>query len=191
MSETRLPGRHLDSALALTLVPYGLVDHAELKDLARALLAKEMKVRIGGQRPIPQEAFNSRRQQYRADDFLEVARSEPGDRVLVVTNYDLYADNLNFVFGLAASPGTCAVISLFRLRIGADEETFRQRAVKEAVHELGHTFGLSHCADSRCVMYFSNSLEDTDRKGNEWCERCKSKFRRYREHAALSQEQGG
>jgi archaemetzincin len=69
-----------------------------------------------------------------------------------------------------------AVISLFRLRGDADEETFHRRAVKEAVHELGHTWALSHCPNARCVMRFSNSLEDTDRKKTEWCGSCERKL---------------
>jgi len=36
-----------------------------------------------------------------------------------------------------------------------------QRVIKEAVHELGHAFGLTHCENSKCVMHFSNSLQDT------------------------------
>ena len=51
------------------------------------------------------------------------------------------------------------------------------KQVKEAVHELGHTRGLGHCADPRCVMAFSNSLADTDRKGKEFCARCTYKLR--------------
>jgi archaemetzincin len=177
--------------LALTLLPCGAVETEELKDLARALTAKGMLVTIAKQRPFPREAFNSRRQQYRGDEFLKVARSEPGDRVLTVTNCDLYADNLNYVLGLADSFGKCAVISLSRLRIDADAEKFRRRAVKEAVHEIGHTFGLSHCADPECVMYFSNCLEDTDRKGTDWCERCKKELWRDRRGALFAQTDGG
>ena len=150
-----------------------------------------MLVTIAKQRPIPPEAFEPRRQQYRADDLLKVARNEPGDRVLVVTDHDLYADDLNFVFGLADSLGRCAVISLFRLRLGADEESLRRRAVKEAVHELGHTFGLSHCANPRCVMRFSNSLGDTDRKGSEWCELCKQELQASRGNIPHLQQDGG
>ncbi|TLX91314.1 MAG: hypothetical protein E6K97_02920 [Thaumarchaeota archaeon] len=37
--------------------------------------------------------------------------------------------------------------------------------VKECVHELGHIFGFVHCPNIECVMYFSNSLSDTDIKG--------------------------
>ena len=46
-----------------------------------------------------------------------------------------------------------------------DENLFRERALTEAVHELGHTYGLGHCPVSTCVMHFSNSLHDTDLKG--------------------------
>jgi archaemetzincin len=185
------PQAHPDRLFSLALLPCGAVDRAELNVLARALSARGMDVRIAKQRPLPQEAFDSRRQQYRADDFLRIARNEPGDRVLAVTNCDLYADNLNFVFGLAESFGKCAAISLCRLRIGVDDAKFRLRAVKEAVHELGHTWGLSHCANSDCVMYFSNSLDDTDRKGSGWCERCEKKLQRDRGDDRLFREHGG
>jgi pyruvate-formate lyase-activating enzyme len=33
-----------------------------------------------------------------------------------------------------------------------DEALFLARVVKEAVHELWHTFGLEHCRDRRCVI---------------------------------------
>jgi archaemetzincin len=105
-----------------------------------------------------------------------MARRQPGAHVLVVTECDLFSDHLNFVFGLADSPGKHAVISLFRLRLGVNEETVRRRAVKEALHELGHMLGLSHCAKPHCVMYFSNCLEDTDRKESAWCEGCDKKL---------------
>lgn len=183
--------RNPDRPLSLTLLPCGAVEDEELKDLARALTAKGMLVTIAKARPVPPEAFKPRRQQYRADDFLKAARHEARDRVLVVTNCDLYADDLNFALGLADSPGKCAVISLLRLRMGADEETFRRRAVKEAVHELGHTFGLSHCAKPRCVMHFSNSIGDTDRKGSEWCELCEQELQRDRGSVPLLQQDGG
>jgi archaemetzincin len=182
---------HADRLLALTLLPAGPVEQEDLNHLASALSGKGMSVTIATELPVPPEAFNSRRQQYRADDFLESARLVPGDRVLAVTNYDLCAGNLNFVFGMAESLGRCAVISLFRLRVGVDVEEFRRRAVKEAVHELGHTFGLCHCSNSRCVMYFSNSLGDTDRKGTDWCEVCERQLCSYREQFLLFQHNGG
>ena len=182
---------HPGCPVALTLLPLGAVVEVESNDLAQALSTRGMDVRITKQRPIPQDAVNARRRQCWAEISLEVARGEPGDRVLAVTDGDLYADNLNFVFGLADSPGRCAVISLFRLGMGANEKTCRQRAVKEAAHEIGHTFGLSHCANSRCVMYFSNTLEDTDRTGDDWCESRAAKLPRHCKHDPSFQEHRG
>jgi archaemetzincin len=92
--------------------------------------------------------------------------------VLGVTSRDVYAEGLDFAFGLADSAGLAAVISFFRLRLRVDEATFRARALKEAIHQLGHTFGLGHCGNRRCVMYAETSPEDIDRKSNRLCETC-------------------
>jgi archaemetzincin len=48
----------------------------------------------------------------------------------------------------------------------------RERLVKEAVHELGHTFGLRHCDDWRCVMTSSHGVERLDVKSAEFCFLC-------------------
>jgi archaemetzincin len=121
---------------------------------------------------LPPEAFDPHRGQYRGSSVLARIQPEPGERVLAVTEADLYDDGLNFVFGVADPARRVAVISLHRLRVLADPWTFRARAAKEAVHELGHTLGLSHCSDPTCVMFFSNTLGDTDRKGARFCRRC-------------------
>lgn len=55
-------------------------------------------------------------------------------------------------------------------------ELFKLRALKEALHELGHTFGLMHCPNSYCVMHFSNSIVDTDMKKAEYCFNCRFKL---------------
>jgi archaemetzincin len=89
---------------------------------------------------------------------------------------DLFVPGLNFVFGLAV--GNTAVISLARLRSEKNEYVFRERALKEAIHELSHTFGFQHCPDIKCVMHFSNCLEDTDIKGPDFCRVCSAKVRR-------------
>ncbi len=90
-----------------------------------------------------------------------------------MTDVDLYAERLNFVFGQAQIGGGTAVISLNRLS-SEDRHLFLTRALKEALHELGHATGLGHCDDERCVMHFSNTLADTDLKGPGYCQACRS-----------------
>ncbi len=102
-------------------------------------------------------------------------------RLLRLLDQDCYAPGLNFVFGQAMAGGRDAVVALPRLRqefygLPEDEMLFQERAIKEAVHELGHTYGLGHCPNPRCVMHFSNSLADTDIKGATFCEKCRAEL---------------
>ena len=104
------------------------------------------------------------------------------NQMLGIADVDLYVPGLNFVFGQAEPPGKAALISLRGLRqefygLPPDKELFAKRAIKEAVHELGHTYSLGHCRDARCVMYFSNSLWDTDRKLALLCDDCRNKLK--------------
>jgi archaemetzincin len=99
-------------------------------------------------------------------------------RVLGVTACDLFVPVLTFVFGEAQLDGNCAVVSTARLKeefygLPGREELLRERLVKEAVHELGHTFGLRHCSDWQCVMSSSHSVERLDVKGAEFCPACR------------------
>jgi len=129
---------------------------------------------------MPQEAFNPARRQYLSTALLDLLYDKyaaPGRRVLGVCESDLYVPKLNFVFGEADMKRRVAVISLARLHqefygLPPDEIIFTSRTLTEAVHEMGHTYGLSHCRDPHCVMFFSNSLADTDRKGYRFCKRC-------------------
>lgn len=135
---------------------------------------------LEGDMPIPENAYNHIRRQYHSTHILakikEFARSDV-DHVLGVIDVDLYVPRLNFVFGEAYSPGKVAIISLFRLKQEfyghpPDTKLFLERAVKEAVHEIGHTMSLGHCENRLCVMFFSNSIVDTDRKRAVFCEKC-------------------
>jgi archaemetzincin len=99
------------------------------------------------------------------------------DRVLGVTNTDLSYPGVNHVFGFADPESRVSVISLFRLCTkGAVHEKIAGRAVKTAIHELGHTYGLSHCREHKCVMFFSFNLADTDYKGSEFCKKCREEI---------------
>lgn len=101
-------------------------------------------------------------------------------RVLGVTACDLYVPVLTFVFGEAQLDGACAAVSTARLHeefygMPPRQDLLRERLLKEAVHELGHTFGLRHCADWRCVMSSSHGVERLDVKGSEFCAACRKR----------------
>lgn len=157
--------------MRIAIQPFGPVPQPILEELAEDLGVINADVEIRVSLSLPEGSYNPRKGQYHADAFLEVCDRQPGDRILGVTSVDLYAQLLNFVFGQAALGGRAAVISIARLA-HRDHGLFRDRVAKEAIHELGHTFGFTHCPDDSCVMHFSDSLADTDLKGKAFCESC-------------------
>jgi archaemetzincin len=129
---------------------------------------------------IPREAYDARRGQYESGEIMKaVSRCAPGDavRILGITEADLMIPTLTFVFGQAQLNGRLAVVSLARLRqefyaLPADEALLRERVAKEVLHELGHTAGLTHCADPHCVMSLATDITFVDRKDASYCPRC-------------------
>jgi archaemetzincin len=155
----------------------------ELKDKVREIFHCPIEVEAGFSDLA--QAYNPERKQYLSSRLLasleKSERSERDERVVGVADVDLYVPRLNFVFGEADVVSGTAVVSLCRLRqeyygLAPDKDLFLERATKEVVHELGHTFGLGHCPNNKCVMHFSNSLADTDLKEAHFCNTCRPKI---------------
>lgn len=115
----------------------------------------------------------------RENDLLPQPAADPPDheKILGVADVDLFIPILTFVFGQAQLGRRAAVVSVYRLRqqfygLPEDETVFLERCEKEALHELGHTFGLVHCQSYDCVMHYSNSIEQVDLKSNRFCMAC-------------------
>jgi len=188
----------MHSGLTIALVPVGEVDPALLSllvgDLPGIFTAG---VEAYPPMPLARKHFVKDRGQYIADSLLEgfsTIAIAAGTVLLGITEADLFSPGMNFVFGIA-NRGR-ALVSSFRLRpefygqlenlmvfssaagppgLAAENRTravFQRRVLVEAVHEMGHALGLSHCEYPGCVMYFSNWIGDTDRKGPGFCFRC-------------------
>jgi archaemetzincin len=128
----------------------------------------------------PAFALDPRRSQYHSTAILQRLEriAGPDTRILGVTAIDLYVPVLTFVFGEAQLEGNCAVVSLARLDdrfygLPHRDDLLHERLLKEAVHELGHTFGLRHCSDWQCVMASSHAVERLDIKSAEFCTSCR------------------
>ncbi len=133
----------------------------------------------------PESAYDPARNQYRSDvllGFLRLLTPIGVEKLIALTELDIYVPGLNFVFGQAVLGGRDALVSVARLRPEfygqpPDLQLFHARIRKEVVHELGHTYGLEHCPNPQCVMSFSNSILDVDRKSSRFCTVCEHKLR--------------
>ena len=167
--------------MKISLKPIGNIDNGILEQLkARLNQTFGCLVEITPEADSLDQAYDPKRGQCLASVLLtrlKASGSAKDERVLGIIDVDIYAPGLNFVFGQADTVEGVAIISLYRLRQGyyglpPDEALFLDRITKEAIHELGHTFGLGHCLDTKCIMHFSNSLADTDWKQAAFCRQC-------------------
>ncbi|MEJ2588437.1 MAG: archaemetzincin family Zn-dependent metalloprotease [Deltaproteobacteria bacterium] len=132
----------------------------------------------------PIHAFDEKRRQYNSKQLLKqlIGLRHPSLKFLGVTQLDLFVPILKYVFGLAQIQGQCAIISTCRLRPEyygqrPDPRRFLERIEKTALHELGHSLGLTHCRDCRCIMHSATTIQDTDNKRPFFCPTCQELFR--------------
>lgn len=127
-----------------------------------------------------EEFYSATRNQYHSTEILKTcikASNVLDNKIVLLTEVDLYIPILTFVFGEAHMNGQFSIVSTARLMESfyqreENEELFKQRLLKEVAHELLHCFGLTHCLNDLCVLHSSTTIEDTDRKEIYPCESC-------------------
>ena len=163
----------------IRLVSVGDPDRRLMDDVRRAVRATlGVDCAIDSRHVDPRFAFNETRTQYHSTQLLgTLTGAPPGELALGIASVDLYIPILTFVFGEAALGGDAAIVSYHRLRqefygLPPDSDLLRDRLIKEALHETGHTLGLTHCEDYECVMAPSHAIEWLDLKGATFCHVC-------------------
>lgn len=176
---------------SIYLAPFGTIDDETMSSLEICLwqiFGFDVKRMSALQEPL--YALDTKMNQFNSTLILkELLRSVPRDavRVLGITKCDLFIPMLSFVFGHAQVKGPVAVISLARLHqqfyhLPENKQLLMHRTMKEAVHELGHTFGLIHCSDTCCAMSLSNAIQQVDKKTEELCANCSILFDEINKH---------
>lgn len=168
---------------SIVLVLFSEIDHGLLEALKNGLENTfKRPVEIRGKAQSLRFAYVSERDQYLSPALLSKLRHMKkclSDIFLGVVDVDLYSPGYEFVYGEADVGCGVATVSISRLQGGPGENTTEktaERVIKEAVHELGHLYGLGHCPDPKCVMRFSTKTKDIDTKRPNFCQKCSQVF---------------
>jgi len=183
--------------MQLTLVPLNSAPAALVKKVA-ARLRRVVPWTVKTSQPLPCLLCGNEQGQV---DATEVLRLLPGsDRhsmlTIGISDDDLVAPGLDFVYGHAMPERRTGVVSLHRLwpvsgAPAAEQRLLLERASKEVLHEAGHVLGLPHCQDFTCVMHYSQAIQDTDRKRCGFCPGCMEGLSRLPEDNDNFRTQGG
>jgi len=178
---------------SLNLIALGTPDSNIVEDLRFALQATfRFPVRLRTNSFAVDSFYNAERGQYNSTFILEYLNrllidklhlTLPRERILAVLPHDLFIPILTYVFGEAELNGRVAVVSYHRLQnelygLRPNKRLLSARLLAEAIHEIGHTFGLLHCHSQQCVMRSSGSVEEIDLKGSSFCRACQTGLER-------------
>lgn len=133
-----------------------------------------------------QTAYNAERKQYDALKIIEQIDIKPSkeERVFAFTTQNIYSGELSFVFSTTNTSKNIGIISTYylRLKLGkvlgngkaqvegyVDDELLLNRTMKTLLRNFGRTLGFATSSDKNCVMAFSDTLFDLDKKSMDFC----------------------
>lgn len=161
-----------------TIISIGKIDPYFIEHVKKGLRSRfKIPILTGDEFKISTQSFNKFRNQYEADIILNEIEKNFDDKVIAITNYDIYTQKLNYVFGLAKVKSKASIVSIVRLdprfyKQPDDKELLKERLIKECIHVFGHVLGLEHCKEKWCVMNPSNNIRDIDNKNFDFCHMC-------------------
>ena len=129
---------------------------------------------------IPKKCMSPIQGRYSADKILDFIHQKYGDKkakVLILTNLDIcYQRDLNGksypyyrIFGLGDNPGTACVVTTSRF---GNKKVEKKLAIV-VLHELGHNYGLDHCATPHCMMNDAKgSGKGIENEPKAFCSKC-------------------
>lgn len=134
---------------------YGEVPARKVEMLEKALMECYPRVELMQQHlELPKEHYLKERNRYSGTGLLkDLSRLKKDAVVLGITNEVIYqANELSPTFGVFGISFVDAKVSLISLTQPSGKKHPDNHLVELMKHELGHAFGLEHCADEHCFM---------------------------------------
>ena len=168
---------------SITLISFGTFEKELLEKTAEAVIEEfHIPVILREGHLDVSEFYDSARRQYNGNNLLkriDLLKAKDSLKSIGIFSVDLFIPILTFIFGQAFLGGQSGIVSVYRLnneRYGmySDQSLLLSRLKKVVIHELGHSFGLIHCLNSKCVMRSTTYVEDIDQKEQHLCSACRS-----------------
>jgi len=161
--------------ITIDIQPFDGIPDEAVQYVTKELRQLYSRVTVKPALPLPASAFYAARNRYRADSLINFLNrlALPRHVVIGLTDQDIRCTKNKVadwgVMGLGFCPGQASIASTFRL----SKKERLQQLFKVAIHELGHTQGLPHCAVKTCYMRDAEGGNPTDEE-KDFCKDCKA-----------------
>lgn len=163
------------SAITILVQPFRDIKPEKVEAVAEGIKKVYPNVKVLEAIDFPENAYYKERNRYRADSIIKFLSNKTKEDFITIglTSKDISVTKGKVkdfgVMGLGYRPGKACVASSFRL----NKENLDEQFYKIAIHELGHTQGLSHCPGKMCFMRSAEGKNPTNEE-TDFCKKCKT-----------------